>query len=162
MGATSVSSCAELGDDPVGESAVDDPLALASSTSRVNCQARRAVLGTCVFIEGTLSSLRSGTSVEGEPYHLEPLAILPVHAIARRGSVLQLYPDGARANRGLQRGMVPLGLIRIGERERTHRLVEVVRLAEIAADLPGSAGLGMRTRADPAADLGVDREHPGV
>src|SRR5208337_1130726 len=77
-------------------------------------------------------------------------------------SVLKLDLDVAFAHRRLQRCMVLLGLIGIAERKPAHRLVEFVPLAEIAADCPGIAGLRMRPRQNPAARLGVDRQHLGV
>jgi hypothetical protein len=42
--------------------------------------------------------------------------------------------------------MVLLGLVGIGERKLAHRVVELAAIAEIAADHPGIAGLGVGAR----------------
>src|SRR5271166_5161656 len=55
----------------------------------------------------------------------------------RSASVLQLRIDDAGAHRSLQRGVVALGLVGIGEREFAHRVVELAAIAEIPADRPG-------------------------
>jgi len=70
-------------------------------------------------------------------------------------SLLKLHVDDACAYRRLQRGMVLLGLVGICERNLAHRLVEIISLAEIAADHPGIACLCMGPRQDPAARLAV-------
>src|SRR5262245_30274117 len=73
--------------------------------------------------------------------------------------LLPLHLDGTRPYCGLQCRVIAFGLVGVGEREFTHRLVEIVPLAEVTADRPGIACLGMRARQNPAAGLGVDRQH---
>src|SRR5271166_1768240 len=74
-------------------------------------------------------------------------------------SALQVHLDSAGAYRRRQSCVVSLGLIGIGESKLPHRLVELILLAEIAADCPGIARLSVRSREDPAAGPGVDRQH---
>src|SRR5271165_3862399 len=72
------------------------------------------------------------------------------------------YVDDASAYRSRQRCVIPFGLIGICESKSPHRLVEIILLAEVAADRPWVAGLRMGTCQYPTAGLGVDRQHLGV
>ncbi len=71
----------------------------------------------------------------------------------------RLQPPGAyRLDQGR---VVLLGLVGIGQGKRAERLVEVVALAQIAADGRGIAGLGMGAGQGPAAELGIALELDG-
>src|SRR6478672_4295822 len=70
--------------------------------------------------------------------------------------------DLASAYRGLERRVIPFGLVGIGDRELAHRLVERVACADVAADQPRMAGPTVRPGQRPAAQLAIEFQDAAI
>src|SRR5271165_1154530 len=124
------------------------------SAMRLKPTAKNAIAGSA-----SLNSLMTKAGI-GDPSILCNCVVSA--SMGNLASAIELHADDAFAHRGLQRRVVALSLVGVGKRELAHPLVELVLLAEIAADCPWVARLGMRSRQRPAARTGVDRKHLGI
>lgn len=75
--------------------------------------------------------------------------------------MLKLHVDDACAYRRLQRGVVLLGLIGVGECPFAHCLVEIISLAEIAADHKLRLARSIRSTKDADRVLATRMRPPG-
>src|SRR5690242_17128254 len=93
------------------------------------------------------------------PAWLEPRASVPADGLP---VFFDMNLDLASAYRSLERGVIPFGLVGVGDRELAHRVVECIAGSDIAADQPRMAGATMRTGQRPAAQLAIDFQQTSI